>query len=303
MKTVLITGAAGFLGKYLIRNLLKDGNYQIVAFDISETMMPKEFSRFNNIRFYSLSDWQLNNKEIFKEIDIVIHLAFARAIKGNKEIAMSLKFTNDFFHDISNSSIQALINISTQEVYGETKGLVWTEETPVAPTTVYGCAKYASEIFTNNVSLYNKTVTTSLRLAGLLGQDTENRMVNKFVDFAIKGETINIIGEKQVFSQIDVRDAANAIVSLLKTPLSLWRNNYNLGYTRSYSITEIADLISFVAKSKYNLDVNINLLDSDIDFKAILDSSRFYETMNWYPSYDMCKIVDSIFEYRLYLNK
>ena len=298
MKTLLITGASGFLGGYLIEQLSYIQEYKVLALGTSKEKLQRSFNHIQNIDFFDLKDFE-NGKIPFKKIDTVIHLAFARMHKGESEIARGLNFTNDLFNQITNWKVPSLINISTQEVYGNTSSPKLNEDILPAPNTIYGFAKYVSELLANNVSLNGKTVIANLRLAGLLGKETDERMVSKFIDNAIKGMPIQIIGGRQVFSQLDVRDASSAIISLLSVRYLEWKCIYNLGYLRSYSIVEIAELVAEVARelTKQNIIININNSDSTINIE--LNSSRFYNDTNWKPQYDMKAIIESIFRFKL----
>jgi nucleoside-diphosphate-sugar epimerase len=298
MKTILVTGANGFLGNHLIHSLIELKNYKILAFDINTEVIRGQFDHCQNIEFFNKDCW--DNKTIpFEKVELVVHLAFGRAHKGEKDIASGLKFTNELFNQIIKFKIPELINISSQEVYGNLPLDNRKEFCLAAPNTIYGMAKFASELLANNTNKLSKTNVTSLRLAGLLGRETTSRMVNKFVLNALNSKAINIVGGKQVFSQLDVRDAVSGIIALIKTPSKAWKPVYNLGYLRSYSIIEIADAVTIVAKEFYLPEVKINLEQTDDALCAEMDSGLFYNDTGWRPRYDMLEIVRSIFTHQL----
>lgn len=110
MKTILITGASGFLGGYLIEQLLNMQEYKVLAFSSCKEKIQKRFANGQNIEFFDYQDWEKRGIS-FKKIDTVIHLAFARAHEGELKIAKGLIFTNDFFNQIIKWEIPSLINI------------------------------------------------------------------------------------------------------------------------------------------------------------------------------------------------
>jgi nucleoside-diphosphate-sugar epimerase len=124
-------------------------------------------------------------------------------------------------------------------------------------------------------------------------------MVNKFVENAIARLSIKIVGGSQFFSQLDVRDAADAIVSLLGVEPKNWKRVYNLGHTRSYGILEIADIVAKVAVEMGLPKPQIEIRESDAKLFAEMDSSLFYGDTGWRPKYDMYDTVRSIFMYQL----
>lgn len=298
MKTILITGAGGYLGGHLIEQLSQEDKYKILAFDLVKEKLKEQFKNIQNIEFYGLKDFELNTIP-FGDTDIIIHLAFARAHKGEMEIAKSLVFTNEFFNKVREHKIPALINISSQEVYGNLYSQVWQESLLPAPNTIYGFAKFSSEILARNLNFQGITNVTNLRLAGLIGQDTDSRLVSRFVDNVIQGIPIKIMGGRQVLSQIDVRDAVSGIVSLLKIPSSSWKSIYNLGNMSSYTILEIVELIVEKATLFGFKDIKVVVEDSDAEVNAVLDSSLFYSDTEWKPKYNMGSTIVSIFEYKM----
>jgi len=233
------------------------------------------------------------------DVDVIIHLAFSRAHKGEIEIAKSLLFTNEVFNKARKYQIPAVINISSQEVYGDKYPPSWHEGLLPAPNTIYGFAKFSSELLAKNLDHQGITNATNLRLAGLIGQDTDSRLVSRFVDNVIKGIPIKIMGGGQVLSQIDVRDAVSGIVSLLKIPSSSWKSAYNLGYKRSYSIFEIAELVVEKAILFGFKDIRVLKEDSNVVLNAVMDSTLFYTDTDWQPKYDMGSTIESIFKYKI----
>ncbi|MFA5619167.1 MAG: NAD(P)-dependent oxidoreductase [Weeksellaceae bacterium] len=290
---IVITGANGLLGTELIHQLLPT-DHKIYALTSNKEALQSKWNE--EIQVHSLSEWE-KGIFTFEEIDVVIHCAFARAHKGGEEIANALLFTKKLFDDLKVKRVPNLINISTQEVYGK-KASPWRESNVVEPNTIYGTAKYFTELLANDYSHGNDLNSTNIRLAGLLSKDTDARMVNKFVDQTLNGNPIKILDGKLVFSQLDVRDAAAGILALLTIPGKNWSPVYNLGYTKSYSIQEIAQVVQEVGKT-YGKIVEIFKEESNAELYAELDSSKLYNDTEWTPQYDMSDIAKSIFEFKL----
>ncbi|NLV97261.1 MAG: NAD(P)-dependent oxidoreductase [Desulfovibrionales bacterium] len=122
--------------------------------------------------------------------------------------------------------------------------------------------------------------------------------MNKFIDNAINEQDLKIVGGTQQFAYLDIRDAASGIIALLAVPAEKWKPVYNLGYLRSYSIQEIANIVKIVGK-EFNLFVKIIKETSDVSSFAELDSTLFYHDTNWQPKYNMEAMVRNIFENRL----
>lgn len=295
-KNILITGAGGFLGREIIRQTCGLNRYNIFALTSDTKELSSAFNHAN-LNILGIEEWE-NRKLPLLDMDFVIHCAFSRSNNG-KELSESLIFTQKVLTDAMMHNC-AVINVSSRSVYGQNPNTPWKEETLVEPDSLYALAKYSSELILQSMSKLSQNLHfTNIRLAGLVGNQSNDRITNKFIDNVINNKPINIIGGKQKFAYIDVRDASEGIISLLKIPSHKWKPMYNLGYLKSYGIIEIAEIVAKIA-NKYNFPaVEINLKKTDDNLYAEMDSSLFYEDTNWQPAYDMEAIVSTIFEHQI----
>ena len=299
IESVLVTGAGGFLGGELIKQLSATTNYQIFALTSQKEKVLSRFSEVKQLACFDIEEW-MSGKLPWEEIDTLIHCAFARVSSG-QELASSLNFANELFKEARENKITAVINVSSQGVYGRTHKPLWSEETPVDPHSIYGFAKYASELLLNNLRAVNdnQTFTTNLRLSSLSGgaAGLKFEVISKFVNHALRGEPIKIVGGKQIFSYMDVRDAAAGIIALLTVCPQEWQEVYNLGSNRGCTIIEIANLVAEAAPSYTAQPVRIEIEAQDINLNIGMNSNLFYKATNWQPQYDMKDIVASLFQY------
>ncbi|WOL38944.1 NAD(P)-dependent oxidoreductase [Pyramidobacter sp. YE332] len=105
---------------------------------------------------------------------------------------------------------------------------------------------------------------------------------------------IELIGGKQLFSLLDVRDAASGLVALSQTKYSQWKKIYNLGWhNKVYSLVEIAELTkSRLEKRGYSgIDISLQRKD-DIRTYAGMDATSFFQDTGWTPRYDIEDTID-----------
>jgi nucleoside-diphosphate-sugar epimerase len=170
------------------------------------------------------------------------------------------------------------------------------------PETAYATAKYATELMLNSACFVNKqTYGTSLRLSTLSGG--QNGLINvdilsKFVHKALLGELIEIVGGNQRMERLDVRDAAEAIISLLSTDYRKWEKVYNVGTGRSFTILEMAQKVKSIGESKINKIVDIQLINSDVKLELGMDVSRFCNFSNWTAKHSIDDLIESLFDYQ-----
>lgn len=288
-QSVLITGATGLLGQYLIKDL-SNKNYHIYALSRSKKSIKN--CNLPHCKTFDNKDF-INGNFPYSDVDFIIHTAFARAHKGGKDIADSLFFTSKFFNRVAKENIPALINISSQEVYGDT--LPRKENEEPQPSSIYGTAKYYSELLTSNLDLS----VANLRLAGIIGVNIENRMVSKLITQIINGKPITVVDANIKLAQIDIIDVVEGITALIQSPHENWKHIYNLGYKKSYTLKEIVHILNNVSINDFSIKPKINWKKSNKDWVIELDSEPFYKDTHWTPSYDLTRTIKNIFNHKI----
>lgn len=293
MKTILLTGAGGFLGRQLLWHLKDSDKYHVYA-------VTSNTERLNDIITASNIEVIKKGEDInWNSVDIVIHCAFARSGKSSEYIT-SLDYSKYIFHKVISNNVPALINISSQSVYGNNPNIPWTEESELMPHDLYGMAKAATEILLDGISKGGSTVITNLRLSSIM---LNARFVNIFVENALTGTPINIIGGSQQVSFMDIRDAADGIIALIHTPISKWNKVYNLGTGVQNSIVEIAEIVKETASYYVDKEVVINIEEKDIPLNPCMDVSKFSNLTDWHAQFNIKDMVKSQFEYLLDINQ
>lgn len=288
-KTILITGAGGFLGSTLVERILEK-NYQLILF----TSQKDKYTSLDQIIVHDNLDWEKNRID-FSQVDILVNCAFARS-SDPVQIANSINFTNDFIGDAVSKGCKSVINVSTQSVYDQERLESARENTIVRPQTLYGMAKYATECIVSRISVDYQVPYSNLRLGSLIGLDFNIRLVNRFIQNAINNEPINIIGGEQIISYMDVRDAADGIEAMLNINSRSWKTVYNFGAKESLPITKVADMVKRIAANFISSPVIVNREAGGGSLNLSLDSSSFYKDISWEPKYNMERFIKEKFQ-------
>ncbi len=305
-KRVLISGAGGVLGRKIIDLIFssRPGDYDILALELTREHFPKELLR-DGLILYDFDDYR-QGKIDFRQVDALIHCAFARSSRGDL-LASSLDFTKNLLEDATKGRLSLFVNISSQSVYERSGKTPWNEDAligPGPPDTFYALAKYASELLTNAICGKNSSETkgVNIRLASLVGEGMDERVVSRFVKSALSGQAIRVSGAKNMTAYLDVDDAADGLVELLAADHASLQSVYNLGPAKTYSIGEIAETVRMIGNNKYGLDVTViyedNMDGNEKSQEATatgMDSSKFYKDLAWIPSRDMEAIVKKIY--------
>ncbi len=293
MKNVLLTGATGFLGGKLLDQLLATHNYKVYTLSRKKDTLEQQYHG-DHVSHFEIAD--LDEDRIpFNRIESLIHAAYYTA-NDAQLLGDSLAFTKTVFQKAD----CPIINLSSRKVYGQNPQTPWTEQTAIQPASLYGYSKYSTELLLE-LCMQKKEAKgfTNIRLAGLIGPKSDIRIVNKFIKKALTRQPIKIVGGEQQFSYIDIRDAVEGLLALLETSPEYWKPAYNLGYSKSYNIIELAKMVATIAQEYDHNKVKIEVEKKHIPLISDLDCSLLYKDSQWTPKYDMEATIRSIFDYQL----
>ena len=144
MKKVLVTGATGFIGTYVIRELLKS-NCSVIATSANERKARKE-AWFNLVTYISFDFTQVNPAvnyyEFFKKPDLMIHLAWEGLpnYKSSFHLEQNLPRHINFLTNIIKDGLKDLTVAGTCLEYGMQEGCLY-ESLPALPLIPYAVAK------------------------------------------------------------------------------------------------------------------------------------------------------------------
>lgn len=285
-QTIGITGASGNLGGRLVDYLLKTTDWEIITFSSSHLTQWASQPRVHQYR-----NEDVGNTIPTLDLDVLVHFAFARRFRSNTDIATSLDFAEKVYWAVYQNPNCKLVNISTVGVYAPSETFI-DENALIGPDTLYGMAKYASEVLMRSVFSGCLDRTTTLRLGGVA---QSQRILPIFIESAKDAREINISGGGQLFSWIDIDDAISAIAAVLK--LGKWQPIYNITLDKKrYSIIEIAQMVANQAKKLGYGDVKINITPQDIHLCVGWTSQRFIKDSGWQPQITIQDTIKKMFK-------
>ena len=286
MKTILVTGATGFLGYHLIEELLKYEELHVIAIGGKPEDKANLLPNHPNLHFHPLSSLF---EKYFSNIDTVVNCAFARN-NDAKQLAEALDFTEKAIKRFEELRVNSVINISSQGVYQRLGvGELSKEDSAIQPIDLYSMAKYACEKL---FRISNIPFVTNVRLASLY---MPQRFLHFFIQKAIKGESFTLTAPNQYAALLDVTDAASGLASITMLSPTKRANIYNLGIGTQYSLLDYAESVQRIGES-LGYDVKFDVSDNEVTVCAGMDCTRLTTDTGWKASIMKDEMIKIIFK-------
>lgn len=285
MKTVLVTGASGFLGHHLVAELLKRGETKVVAILGRPEDKANALPESPNLSVYPVDALF---SEQFVNIDTVINCAFARS-NDAKLLAGAFDFTEKLIRRLEELKAKSVVNISSQGVYQRLGvGELSKEDSPIEPIDLYSMAKYASEkLFRISAIPY----VTNVRLASIL---MPQRFLYFFVNKAKAGEHFTVTAPNQYAALLDVTDAASGLAAIYELEPEQRAETYNLGIGTQYSLLEYAESVKSIGQ-KMGYQVDFDVADNGTTVCAGMDCTMLMNDTGWKPNFTKNEIIAKLF--------
>lgn len=269
MKTLLITGTTGFIGKNLLKLIEKNYSKKYKVVLLSSNVTNSKYTTVDH-KNYTFSKDDFIQNSIFN-IDIVLHIG-AFTPKSSKE-ANNIQKSNDniintkYLIDNLPNIPEKFIFTSTLDVYGNTNNQIIDENCTTIPLTMYGWSKLYCENMIESWAKEQEIVFQVLRVGHIYGKGEESykKVIPETIKKLKSGINPQIFGkgeEKRSFMHVD--DVCRLILKSIESERYL--GPINLCSSNSY---KIKDVIQMLLEISGNKKLSIDYITNDnpsIDF-------------------------------------
>lgn len=298
MKSILVTGGAGFLGSHLCKKLLEQGN-KVTCLDnlytgsISNILSLEKNKNFNFIEDDIIKD----NLKFNKNFDEIYNLACpASPIHYQKDPVYTLKtciIGSLNILNLAKNTGAKVFQASTSEVYGSPNIAIqsesyWGNVNPIGIRSCYDEGKRAAETaffdFSREYGL-NIKVARIFNTYGPNMSIVDGRVVSNFINQALNNDYITVYGDGlQTRSFCYVDDLIDGFIRLMDSNDSV-SGPVNLGNPDEFTMLELAEKILRLTDS--NSNISFKALPEDDPIQRKPDINKAKELLGWEPSYSL----------------
>lgn len=285
-RTVLVTGAAGFIGSWLSKRLLKDFNLNcLIGIDnlndyYSVSLKESRLDELKKNEKFIFIKGNIADKDfltsVFSEYrpSVVVNLAAQAGVRYSIEnpdvyIESNIIGFYNILECCRHFPVDHLVYASSSSVYGSNKKIPYSTDDKVDnPVSLYAATKKSNELLAHSYSKLYKIPSTGLRFFTVYGPAGRPDMAYfGFTDKLIRGETIKIFNYgncKRDFTYIE--DIVTGIVSVMqKSPDEnidgVKYKVYNIGNNNPENLLDFVDIL------QHEL-IDAKVLPEDYDFES-----------------------------------
>lgn len=246
MKTVLITGVAGFLGRYVARHFVREG-WRVLGIDD----VPPENVQLTAVAFHRLQLPSTALPEILRATapDVCVHCA------GRASVPLSMAEPKPDFEANAVLTFELLdalrlhaprcrlLFLSSAAVYGDPAALPVTEDQPVAPLSPYGYHKRQAELLCEEFSRIYGLPTAVVRIFSAYGPGLRRQVLWDICSRALMTGHLSLGGTGEESRDFIHAGDVAAGLRVLAERAAAEGEIYNLASGTETTIRELATLL------------------------------------------------------------
>ena len=309
---VLLAGGAGFIGSHIADALLTRGD-EVVAIDNLSTGRRSNLVHLYNNEMFALVEHDVcyplpDHIALAEPFDAILNLASPASPSDFARIPLEILSVgsagtrNLLDRALADNAIFFLA--STSEVYGDPlvhpqPETYWGNASSTGPRSCYDEAKRFSEALT---MAYHRVHSLNVRIARIFNtygermRPSDGRVVNTFVEQALRGEPLTLHGEgNQTRSFCHVSDEVNGLIALLDSRVS---EPVNIGNPAEFTMRQLAELVVALSKSTSAvISVPMPAEREGDPLQRCPDITKARDLLDWQPTVSLSDGLTRMIEY------
>jgi UDP-glucuronate 4-epimerase len=261
MKSILVTGGAGFIGSHLVDRLLDDTDSTVTVVDDFNDFYDPEIKRANirhhlGVERYRLAEVDIRDRKSLEqmfdndEFDCIVHLAARAGVRPSLSqprlyFQTNIDGTLNLLELARLRGVKQFVFGSSSSVYGINAKVPFSEDDPIRqPISPYAATKAAGELLCHTYSHLYGLRCICLRFFTVYGpRQRPDLAIHKFAQLMTKGKPIPVFGDgttRRDYTYID------DIIAGVLAAIEYDRTDYeviNLGESRTVELRELIALL------------------------------------------------------------
>jgi UDP-glucose 4-epimerase len=290
-RTVLVTGAAGFIGSALCRRLTLLG-HRVIGYDNLSRGRREHLP--TGVRFVEgdIRDaTRVSHTVAAAKPDWAIHLAAMHFIpdcvaRPQETIDINVEGTRRVLESCRGSSMKSIVFASTAAVYAPSVGPCVEDATPLRPLDVYGESKLAGEQLASSFHRETGTPVSILRIFNAIGRNETNPHVVPHIFESLTGSDVVRLGNmRPCRDYIDTRDIAEALLMAADSARGL--DVFNVGTGMAHSVQDIVERLQrMLGRPITGLQDPARMRTSE-RMMLVADIGRIRRATGWMPRFSL----------------
>lgn len=290
MKTVIVTGASGFIGRHCIPLLIQQG-YEVHALTSRENPMRDQVVSWHTIDL-------LKPDQVRTAIESIcpthlLHFAWYTTpgkYWSARENLPWLQASLNLVQEFSSAGGERIVGAGTCAEYDWRFGYCSEHITPISPQSLYGITKHSFHEISQEVLKTTRTSIAWGRIFFLYGPyENPSRLVPSIINALLHAKSAPCTTGNQIRDYLFVEDVADAFVRLLGSKVN---GPINIASGKPVSVREIIGLIGTKTGHEELIGYGqLPISPSEAPF-IVADNRRLVNEVGWRQHYDMDKGLD-----------
>jgi dTDP-glucose 4,6-dehydratase len=301
-RSVLVTGAGGFIGGHLVERLVRDG------------ARVRALVRYNSRNERGTLDWMA--PEAVRDVEVVLGdlrdvESVDQTIAGTEvvfnlaaQIAIPYSFVNprDFFEtnvlgtlNVATRAlahgVERVVHTSTSEVYGTAREIPITEDHPIEPQSPYAASKVGADKLMDSYHRSFALPVTILRPFNTYGPHQSARaVIPTIVSQALEGDTLRLGSLDPRRDLTFVADTVDGFVRAAGSPDAVGRT-VQLGTGHDVSVADVVQTVGEILGKELNVTHDPERIRPEAsEVMRLISSPRLAaELLGWTPQVDLAE--------------